>query len=127
MWDVLIQVAAAVIGGAIVGGLVAITIDAIIDNYVKPFFDRNDVEKTTVVKKKNIKKLLKNVSRKQRRTAEAVIAVLDASADDDDIVMYGKDRTGQVWYETVDEDCEDLDEAAYKVSRSGDKEKIYIG
>ena len=127
MWDVLFQVAATVIGGAIVGGLVAITIDAIIDKYIMPFFNRNNVKKATVVKKKDLKKLLRKVSPAKRRQAEAVIAVLDARSDD--IVMYGEDYTGQVWYETVSnvEDCDDLNNAAYEVSRSGYKEKIYIG
>lgn len=113
--------------GAAGGAAIAIAIDAIIENFVKPFFNKCRVNKATVVKKKDLNKLLRSVSSNKRREAEAVMAVLNAQPND--VVMFGKDDYGQVWYDTVSniDDCEDLQGAAYEVSRSGYKEKIYIG
>lgn len=116
-----------IVGSFILGAIIALTIDAIIENYVTPFLNKNNVNKALVVKKKDIRKLMRSVSPEKRRQAEAVMAVLDAQSND--TVIFGKDYAGQVWYQTGPdaEDCEDLNNAAYEVSRSGYKEKIYIG
>lgn len=117
-----------IVGSFILGAIIALTIEAIIDNYVKPFLYNNNVEKAHVVKKKDLTKLLRKVSPEKRSQAEAVIAVLDTRTPSNETVMFGKDYAGQVWYQTGPdaEDCEDLNNAAYEVSRSGYKEKIYI-
>ena len=115
-----------IIGGLIAGALIALTIEAIIDNYVKPFLYNNNVNKALVVKKKDIRRLMRDVSPDKRYQAQAVLDVLDAQPND--TVMFGKDYAGKIWYQTGPdaEDCEDLNNAAYEVSRFGNKEKIYI-
>ena len=109
---------------------VLLTIDAIIEQIVKSFFSEHPhIENGNIIKIEDINDVLQNVSPEKRPLAKKIMEVLNAKSNNNNIVMFGEDYfTGKLEYKTLSDeyDCEDLDGAYYKVTRSGHREKIYI-